>query len=138
MNVGPEVVEVGGVEAEGEGVLLRHEEVGLQRPLHEDERGPEDRPPELVELPVAGVVGRDLPLDVLQLGRVAGLPVRDIGIEARLEQADEPQRHVGMRVEGPHHVLERVAVRLVVGAVRVAEADEGVDERRLLAGHHAA
>ena len=137
MNVGPEILEVGRVEAEGEGVLLGHEEVGLQRALHEDERDLEDRPPEVVELPVAGVVGLDLPLDLLQLGRVARLAVCDVGIEAGREQPDERERHGRVRLEGADHILERVAVRLVVGAVRVAEADEGVDERGLLAAHHA-
>jgi hypothetical protein len=133
-----QVVEVGRVEPEGEGVLLLHEEVGLQGPLHQQERHLEERAAELVDHPVAGGVCRHLLLHPGQLRGVGGLAIGANRVEAQLEEPDEIQGDLGMEVERPDHVLVGVVLRLRVGAGGVAEADDGVDQRRLLDGHQPA
>jgi len=86
-EVGSEVGEVRRVEAEGEGVLLRNVEVGLQGPPDEEEGAPEDRPPEIIQHLVAGVVRLDGPGGLLQRLPVRRLPVRDVRVEAQTEQS---------------------------------------------------
>ena len=132
---GTQVLEVGGIEPEREGVLLGDEEVRLERPPDEGERGPEDRPAELVQLAVPRVVLLDLLRHRRERGLVRGGPVGDLRIEPQLEEVRELEGDVGVGVERPRDVFQREPVRLVVCEVRMAEADEGVHERRLFPRH---
>ncbi len=129
--------EVGGVEAEGEGLLLEDEEVGLEGVLDERQAAAVDVTPDVVEVPVAGVVLAHRLLGGGQQGRPALLPPRHRRVEAGPEEAGQPQRHLRVGLEGIPHLLPVEPVGLGVGQVGVAEGHEGAHQRGVHAGEHA-
>ncbi len=130
-----EIVEVPGIEPEGEGVLLRHEGVRLERAPDHGQGGAVDRAPEVVQEPVPRVVLLDLPLRLLQGQAVRLLPPLDSRGEPGFEEADQAQRHLRIGREGPVDLVVGVVIRLDVGQRGMAEGDEGVDEGRLVPRH---
>jgi hypothetical protein len=111
-------------------------EVGLQGMADEDQGAAEYGPAHLVEIAVAGVVAGDCPVGLIPLTFIEEFAILDIRVEAGAKNPDQLQRHPGMPVEGAHDVLESETVGLVVGQVRMAEADQGIDQGSLLSGHH--
>ncbi len=127
--------QVGRVESESQSVFFRDEEVGFQGVPDKGDAGVEDLPAELIDVAVPRVERLHLLPCLFPQAVELGFPVRQIGIETGPEKAGQPEAHVWMGVESPHHVLEPVPLRLTVGQGRVAESDEGVYERGVLTAY---